>query len=361
MTHLRLSTAVLAALAVLSAPAHCQENAPPSPKQGAAQQQPHFLVRRYPQDRDVPIATVGTRTLTLGDLVDHLDARHHPGFRQALEQRPEIQRMLQSDLIAPWVRIFADIEALRQAAGDEVDTAALEAAQSEALRKAFQGWLDQYVADRKAAGRSTDLSQRLVNSLLADFQLRHGLGSELQGWLDLLEKNDYTRTQLQTFFTDNARAFGGRVNIAHILIQHRDAGTGILLADEGRARASARLADIKARLAADGSNFEAVARLCSEDTRTAPEGGMLRGVARFDDRMPAVICRAAWDLQDGQVSDVVESQYGWHLIKRIDFEQQVFILFTDDAIPSIRDVMHRSRQEQRLFAAREKASIRLLL
>ncbi|MBX3464614.1 MAG: peptidyl-prolyl cis-trans isomerase [Planctomycetes bacterium] len=348
--HLRSCLAI-----ALSLPLAAQEPATPPP---AA---PHFLVRRYPQDRDVPIAQVGDRTLTLGDLVDHLDARHHPGFRQALEARPEIQRMLQSDLVAPWVRHFADLEALRQAFGLAIDEPKLEAAQSAALKESFQGFLDTYVADRRANGRPTELSQRLVNSLLADFQLRQGLGAELQGMLDHLEPADYTRTQLQEFFQANARVFGGRVTLAHILIQHRDGGTGILLADEGFARASARLADVQARLRPDGSNFEDVARGFSDDTRTAKEGGVLSGVLRFDDRLPAPLCRAAWLLRDGDVSDVVETQYGWHLVKRLDFAQQVFILFTDDAIPTIRQVMHRSRQEDRLFAARERARLRLLL
>lgn len=323
--------------------------------------EPHFLVRRYPQDRDAVIALVGDRTLTLGDLVDHLDAKHHPGFRTALEQRPEVQRMLQSDLIAPWVRQFADIEALRQSTNTKVDDEQLVAAQSAALKSAFQSWLDAYTADRRAAGRPTELSQRLVNSLLADFQLRSGLAAELQGWLDHLEPDDYTRAQMQTFFTENARAFGGRVNIAHLLIQHRDAGTGILLREEGVARATAKLADIRARLQADGSNFEEVARLYSEDGKTASQGGKLFGVHRFDDRLPGALCRAAWSLQDGEVSDVVESQYGWHLIKRIDFDQQVFILFTEDAIPTIRSVMHRARQEARLYGARSKAKVDLRL
>ena len=340
---------------------------PPPPPQPQAAEQPHFLVRRYPQDRDVAVAQVGTRTLTLGDLVDHLDQKHYPGFRDALAKRPEIQRMLQSDLVAPWVRQFADIEALRQTAGGEAtdepkpDESKLVAAQSDALKRAFQGWLDTYVAERKAAGRPTDLSQRQVNSLLADFQLRRGLAAELQGWLDHLEPGDYNRAQLQAFFNDNARAFGGKVTIAHILVQHRDSGTGILLADEGFARATARMADIKARLRPDGSNFEEVARAHSEDVRTASGGGVLGGLHRFDDRMPAALCRAAWNLRDGEVSDVVETQYGWHLVKRIEFAQQVFILFTDDAIPTIRDVMRRALQEDRLFAARAGTKLRLLL
>lgn len=364
----RLRAIALSLLALpLAVPAAGQEEqkAPQEPAAPAAPaptvEAPHFIVRRYPQDRDAAIAQVGDRMVTLGDLVDHIDAVHYPGFRDLLANRPEFQRMLQSDLIAPWVRQFADLEALQQTFATELPEEKLRTAQSAALKDSFQGWLATYVADRKAHGRPTELTQQQVNSLLADFQLRRGIGCEMQGALDLLESGDYTRPQLQQFFTDNARAFGGRVTIAHIMIQHRDGGTGILLGDEGFARATARLADVQARLRPDGSNFEEVARGFSDDTRTAPNGGLLHGVRRFDDRLPAVLCRTAWFLRDGEVSGVVESQYGWHIVKRIDFSQQTFILFTEDAIPSIRQVMLRSRQEDRLFQAREKAKVRLLL
>ena len=369
-----LLACTLAAL-LMQASAPTQE-APPSKPPGQppaadaptqkplAAEAPHIVVRQYPRDKNVPIAAVGEHPLTLGDLVDHLDENHHPGFRAALASpdHPEIQRYLQSDLIAAWVRQFADIQALKFAAKDRtIDEVKLRAAQSDQLKQGFQRWLDKYIADRKAGGASTDLTQNRINSLLADYQLRNGLAAEMQGWLDYLEPENYTRAQLFEFFNANARAFGGQVRFAHILVPHRDAGTGILLADEGLGRATARLADIRARLLPDGSNFEEVARLCSEDTRTAPEGGMVGLARRFDDRLPAVLCRAAWDLQDGQVSDVIESQYGWHLIKRLEFQQQIFILFTDDAIPSIKIVARRSRQEDWLWKAREHAKLKLLL
>ena len=365
-TPIRSTALLLAALA--AAPATVKAQDPPTPPTPPAEQapappaKPPFVVRRYPEDRDATIAEVGGRQLTLGNLVDHLDEKHYPGFRAALGARPEIQRMLQSDLIAPWVRHFADIEAMRQSLGEQpIDEAKLLASQSEALRKQFQAWLDSYIEDRRNHNRPTELSQKQVDSLLADFQLRQGLSAELQGWLDYLEPGDYSRAQLQQFYTDNARAFGGRVTMAHILVQHREGGTGILLAEEGFARATAKLADIKARLRPDGTNFEEVARAQSDDTRTAPSGGILNGVHRFDDRLPAALCRAVWFLRDGEVSDVVETQYGWHLVKRIEFNQNMFILFTDDAIPGIREAMRRSRQEDRVFAARAAAKLRLLL
>lgn len=359
-----LAASVLA-IATLGRAQEPQSTGEPTAPPAAAPKpaEPHFLVRRWPADKETPIAVVGNRTLTLGDLVAHLDGRHHPGFAQALASTPTVEAMLRSDLMAPWVRHFADLEALRQTYAEQFgDGKQLEAVQGDVLKKNFQAYLDSYVQSLKDAGRPTDLSQRRVNLLLADFQLRSGLAAELQGALDFLVPNDFTRGQLHEFFNDNARVFGGQVTIAHILVQHRDGGTGILLKDEGIARANERIAKIKAQLQPDGSNFEEIARLYSEDSRTAPEGGRLGGLHRYDDRMPAVLCKKAWELRDGELSlEPVESQYGFHLVKRLDFNQQIFILFTDDAMPSIKIVMRRALQEQRLLQAREKAGVRLLL
>lgn len=355
------SAFAVALVAVSAVPPALSQETPPRPAL-APSPEPPFLVRTWPKDRGTPVAVVGAHTITLGELVEHLDARHYPGFGKALDSMPGMRAYLQSDLIAPWVRQFADLDALRQTFVEPpIDEDKLKAAQSEALRQGFQGFLDTYVADLRQRGLPTDLSQRRVNSLLADWQLRHGLGCELQGLLDYLEPGDYTTPQLREFFLANARAFGGQVNIEHILVQHRDGGTGILLADAGIARANTRLADIKARLRPDGSNFADIARQFSDDTRTGREGGKLDGVHRFDDRLPAGLCRAAWSLRDGEVSDVVETQYGWHIVRRVDFSQQVFVLFTDAAIPDIKQVMRRAMQEERLFHAREQAKVSLRL
>jgi parvulin-like peptidyl-prolyl isomerase len=357
------SSPLLLLLPLSLAPCLAQDQRPPAdtarPPAIAAPAQ-HFLVRRYPQDKDVAVAVVGSRTLTLGDLVDHLDRRHQPGFRARLEKAPELQRMLQSDLVAPWVRHFADLEALRQTFEKEIDAAKLEQAQSAALKTAFQTRLEAIASDRNKRG-APELTQDQVNRELDRFQLQYGLAHELQGMLDHLEPGEFNRVQLRNFFNANARAFGGQVTIAHILIQHRDAGTGILLDEQGMALANQRLADVKARLRPDGSNFEEVAQARSDDQRTAREGGLLQGLHRYDDRMPAALCRAAWNLRDGEISDVVETPYGWHILKRIEFAQQVFILFTDDAIPTIEKVMRRAMQEERLFAARKATDLRLLL
>ena len=358
MTQLSTLTSLATAL-LLAAGAVSQRT-----EQATAQDtDPHFVSVQYPRDKAKAIAVVGSETITLGELIAHIDARHYPGFEQLVRKQPTFQRYLQSDLMAPWVRQFADMEAVRQQLGDAyLDPVELEKAQSASLKASFEDYLGKVVEHRRQIGRPTELSQRHVNRLLADFQLKRGLSAELQGMLDLLEKDDYTRKQLRDFFNDNARFFGGQVTVQHILIQHRDGGTGLLLRQDGIARANARVAEVQARLRPDGSNFSDLVRLFSDDSRTRDNDGELPGIHRFDDRLPASLCRAAWSLRDGQVTDdVVETQYGWHFLRRVEFAQQVFILFTDDAIPSIRQVMRRAMQERRLFAAREAAKLRLLL
>jgi hypothetical protein len=107
----------------------------------------------WPADKDTAIAVVGTRTLTLGDLVDHLDGRHHPGFREALTVTPTVEAMLRSDLMAPWVRHFADLEALRQVFASELaDAKKLEEATSGVAEEELPGLPRQLRAEPEGAG-----------------------------------------------------------------------------------------------------------------------------------------------------------------------------------------------------------------
>jgi hypothetical protein len=328
-----------------------------------------FLELAYPRDKDRVVARVDGEPVTLDELVTHIEASHHPGFRQFLlgpdgKGSPDGARMLRSDLIAPWVRQFADILALRAQARVQgrADPDQVKRAQDAALEQGFKVYFEGYATDLKNRNLPTEISQQRFDRLLADYQLRHGLACELQGWLDWLEpERDWMNQQLNDFYQANARVFGGAVTIAHILVRHRDVGTGILFAPDLRERASKRLQAVKARLRPDGSNFEEVAREWSEDTITAPEGGVFAGIERFDQRMPAAICRAAWALKDGGISDVVESQYGWHLIKRIEHVQKKYMMFTEGALPTVREAKRRADQENLLFGARQRFAVELLL
>ena len=368
-THaLLLASLTVAPVVTALCPAQ-EQPAPDAPNASSAQQaERSYPQLRYPRDKERVIAVVGDRPIQLVDLVLHIEDRHHPGFEEFLagpdgKGTPAGARMLESNLIAPWVRQFADICALKAEAEamEGYDPEQAEAALSAALKESFEAHLAAYVDDLQRRGLPTDISQDRIDRILADYQLRYGLQTEMQGWLDYLQPlQPWTKGELRDFFTDNARVFGGGVTLAHILIQHRDPGTGILMQDKQQARAASRLAEVQRRLAA-GEDFAELARLFSDDTKTAPQGGVFKGVQRFDYRLPPQICRTAWLLKDGQVSDVVETAFGWHLIQRIEHVQKKFMLFTDAAVPSIRVTRQRMLQEDLLFKLRDKYGVELKL
>jgi peptidyl-prolyl cis-trans isomerase SurA len=103
------------------------------------------------------------------------------------------------------------------------------------------------------------------------------------------------------------------IRVAHILVTYR--GTGAI--DEKprtREEALQRALDVDFR-AKQGEDFGKLALEFSDDRRTNEKGGRLsplrfgQAVAEFED--------AAFNLSIGEVSDVVETQFGFHVIKRL--------------------------------------------
>ena len=99
----------------------------------------------------------------------------------------------------------------------------------------------------------------------------------------------------------------GEVEIAHILLRKGE-GTD---AEAARSRAA------EAKAALDGGeDFESVAREYSEDDRTSKQGGYIGffGINRYNKDFE----RAAFALErDGEVSEVIESPVGFHILRRI--------------------------------------------
>jgi parvulin-like peptidyl-prolyl isomerase len=64
-----------------------------------------------------------------------------------------------------------------------------------------------------------------------------------------------------------------------------------------------------------GANFAALAQQASEDISTAANGGDLGWFPREVPLMPPVVADEAFSLQPGEMSDVIESDQGYHIIK----------------------------------------------
>jgi peptidyl-prolyl cis-trans isomerase C len=160
------------------------------------------------------------------------------------------------------------------------------------------------------------------------------------------------------FYQKNQDKFqqGPRVRASHILIgipQNADAATK----QQARAKADAILKDLKA-----GKDFAATAKANSQDPGSAPNGGDL-GYFEQGQMVPPFE-QAAFALKAGEMSEVVESQFGYHIIKVAD-KQDSRVVPLEEAKEQIEQYLTQQNRhaETELFvnALRAKAKIEILI
>jgi peptidyl-prolyl cis-trans isomerase C len=149
-----------------------------------------------------------------------------------------------------------------------------------------------------------------------------------------------TPEQVNEFYANNPDQFQQpeRVRASHILFGVPEG------ADEaGRQLARTRAATVLKDLRA-GKDFAEAARLHSQDDGSARNGGDLgyfqpgQMVAAFD--------KAAFSLQPGQMSDLVETEFGVHIIRVAD-RQAARTLPLDEIRPQLQQfIVEQRRQEQ---------------
>jgi parvulin-like peptidyl-prolyl isomerase len=124
------------------------------------------------------------------------------------------------------------------------------------------------------------------------------------------------------------------VRAAHVLVRSKSSMT-----PKDREAAKSQLANLRAEVASGRLDFAEAARLYSQSP-TGPAGGDLG----YFPRMGAVeepVAQAAFSLRPGQVSDVVEGETGWHLVKVLDRKQGPPVAF-ESVEPKVRE--HAAQQ-----------------
>jgi peptidyl-prolyl cis-trans isomerase C len=151
-----------------------------------------------------------------------------------------------------------------------------------------------------ADGSSLDkLQQQTRTSLLVSKVLEAEIGPRIS-----VQPKD-----IDAFYQQNLDRFkeGETVHASHILIgipQKADAAQN----QEARAQTEALLKQIRA-----GTDFAQLARTRSQDTSSAARGGDLGFFAMG--QMDPTFEKAAFALKPGEVSPIVETPYGFHIIK----------------------------------------------
>ncbi len=120
-----------------------------------------------------------------------------------------------------------------------------------------------------------------------------------------------SRKEVETFyqqFRDSLPQVEASVDISHILMQ-------IKPSEESAQKALEKIKTIK-RLLAEGQDFAQVARQYSEDPGTRDRGGDLGFVERGT--LVKEFEEVAFQLQPGEISDIVRTQFGFHIIQLLE-------------------------------------------
>lgn len=120
-----------------------------------------------------------------------------------------------------------------------------------------------------------------------------------------------SRREVEEFYKiyqDSLPELKETVDISHILKQ-------IKSGESSREAALAKIVEIKEKLDA-GADFSELAKTYSEDPATGARGGDLGFIKRGD--LVTEFETVAFDLEPGEISGIVETQFGFHIIKMIE-------------------------------------------
>jgi parvulin-like peptidyl-prolyl isomerase len=166
---------------------------------------------------------------------------------------------------------------------------------------------------KKRAPSQEVLDRQLKSMGMTMDELRKRLVEETVAETVLFNKVTITDDQVKKFYDENPSQFEQpeQVRASHILIMTKDPKTGEQLSDDDKKAKRAQIEDLLKRARA-GEDFAKLAKQYSEDPGSKDNGGEYtfpRG------QMMPEFEAAAFSLQTNQISDVVTTTYGYHIIK----------------------------------------------
>jgi peptidyl-prolyl cis-trans isomerase D len=133
-----------------------------------------------------------------------------------------------------------------------------------------------------------------------------------------------------------------QVKVSHILIKTPLPGPDGKVDEKGAAEAQRRAEDLLKQIKS-GANFEELAKKYSEDPGSAKEGGSLGFIGRG--RTVPEFEKVAFSLPKGQISDLVKSSYGFHII-RVDDKQDAHMKTLDEVKEEIEPILKQQKAQQ---------------
>lgn len=327
---------VLPLLVVLLLLAACSKSAPaaastPSAAPGAAPAEPAQQQAAAPEVKPVPAQLPDVLARVNGEAVNKdeferaiSDLEARAGGSVPAEQRDRIVRGLLDEIIA--FRLLLQESRVRNIVvpDADVDKRVGEIRQQFPSEEAFTQTLEQ--RKMTLAGLRSDAREGMqIDKLLA---------------AEMADKVPVKPEEITDFYQKNPDQFqqAERVHASHILIrfpQNADAAAK----QQAHTKAADVLKDVKA-----GKDFAALAKEHSQDPGSAVNGGDL-GFFEHG-QMVGPFEEAAFSLAPGQASDIVETTFGYHIVKVIE-KQAPRTVPLDEVRPQIEQFLeNRNRQQQ---------------
>ena len=254
-----------------------------------------------------------------------LEARN--GGAVPAEQRDQILRGVLDQIVS--YRLLVQESKARKVAADDAEV--------EARMKEIQGQFPSEDAFKQMlTSRKTTIDQ-VRSDIRQDISVQKLIENEISA------KAAVKPEQVTDFYTKNPDQFKQpeRVRASHILITVPK-GADAAVKTQARTKAADILKDVKA-----GKDFAALAKQHSQDPGSAQNGGDLgffqqgQMVGPFND--------VAFTLAPGAVSDLVETDFGFHIIKVAE-KQSPRTVPLDEVRPQVEQYLQRQNREQQTDA-----------
>jgi peptidyl-prolyl cis-trans isomerase SurA len=197
--------------------------------------------------------------------------------------------------------------------------------------------LEFYKKDDEKAFRDEMFEINKSNQLAAKMQAK------------IVEEIEITPEEVRAFFEkipkDERPTFGTELKVAQIVAEPK-------ISEEEKQKVINRLKEFKADVVENGASFRSKAVLYSEDTQSGRQGGKLGSLNRDKPRMVKEFREVAFSLQEGEISEPFETEYGYHIIscdkirgKEIDVSHiLLFPKVSTEAIKEAKERLEKVRQ-----------------
>ena len=195
--------------------------------------------------------------------------------------------------------------------------------------------LDEFKTKLAEYGQNFDEIKQQIRKVMAYQKVMEAQGGD---------KINITEEDAKKYYDENPTQFEVKeqVRASHILIAPAEITDPNADPNQAKAEAKAKAQDVLEQIKA-GADFAALAKANSADPGSAVNGGDLGFFGKG--RMVPPFDKAAFELELGKVSDIIETQYGYHIIKVTDHKDASTISFEQAKDNIIQKLIQEKKSE----------------